>query len=139
MPEEAIETAVRESFARQSFLRTIGAKLIRVAPGELDIELPLGEHIRQQSGFGHAGAVAGIADTACGYAALTLMPAGSEVISVEFKLNLLAPARGETLIARGRVVRVGRTLSVCAADVFADDILVATMLATMMRVEPRRP
>lgn len=134
MPEEAVERIVRESFARQSFLAAIGAKLIRVGDGEVDIELRRSEHIGQQSGFVHAGVVAAIADTACGYAALTQMPPGSDVVSVEFKVNLLAPARGERLIARGRVVRSGKTISVCSADVFDGETHVATMIATMFSI-----
>jgi uncharacterized protein (TIGR00369 family) len=136
MPEETVERAVRESFARQSFLAAIGAKLIRVGHGEVDIELTAGGHIGQQSGLVHAGVVAAIADTACGYAALTLMPPGSDVVSVEFKVNLLAPARGERVIARGRVVRSGRTITVCSADVYDGDTHVATMIGTMFAIPP---
>lgn len=127
------QDAVRESFARQNFMRTLGAELLRIAAGEVDISLPWREDFGQQSGVLHAGVLASIADSACGYAALTLMPAGSEVVSVEFKLNLLAPAKGAELVARGRVVRAGKTITATAADVFADGTLVATMLATMMR------
>ena len=134
-PYPAFEEAVRESFGRQKLMALIGAKLIRVASGEIEIELPFSEQIGQQSGVVHAGVLAAIADSACGYAALTRMPAGSDVVSVEFKLNLLAPAAGERFVARGRVVRSGRTLSVCTADVVAmpGDTIVATMLGTMMR------
>jgi uncharacterized protein (TIGR00369 family) len=139
MPEPAqnpaFAEAVHESFRRQKFMMTIGAKLIRVAPGEVEIELPFGAAIEQQGGSVHAGVITAIADSACGGAALTLMPAGSDVVSVEFKLNFLAPARGERFVARGRVLRTGRTLTVCAADVVAipGDVTVATMLGTMMR------
>ena len=128
-----VEEAVRQSFARQTFLSTIGATLSRVAEGEVDIELPFRADLLQQSGSLHAGVVSAIADTACGYAALTKMPEGSEVLSVEFKVNLLAPAAGSRFVARARVVRSGRTLTVSAADVFADEKLIATMLATMIR------
>jgi uncharacterized protein (TIGR00369 family) len=124
--------AVRESFARQPFMSTIGASLVRVDPGEVDIQLPFRGDLMQQSGSLHAGVVAAIADTACGYAALTLMPEGSEVLSVEFKLNLLEAAKGP-LLAKGRVIRKGRTLSVCSAYVFSGDKLVATMTGTMIR------
>jgi len=127
------ETAVRESFARQQFLASIGATLARVAPGEVDIELPFRADLVQQSGVLHAGVVTAIADTACGYAALTLMPAGSEVWSVEFKINLLAPAAGRRFVARGRVVRSGRTLTVCTAEVATDERVVATMMGTFIR------
>lgn len=133
------EDAVRQSFGRQSLMRLIGAELERVGAGEVVIALRCDETLMQQSGVVHAGAIAAIADSACGYAALSFMPRGSEVVSVEFKLNLLAPARGERLEARARVVRSGGTLSVCAADVVAieggAEVLVATMLATMMRRE----
>lgn len=111
----------------------LGARLSRVAPGEVDVELPWNESILQQGGVLHAGAIASIADSACGYAAMSLMPDGSEVVSIEFKLNLLAPAVGRRFVACGRVVRAGRTITVAAADVFADDALVATMTGTMMR------
>jgi len=127
------EQRVRDSFARQTFMSTIGATLARVAEGEVEIELPFREDLLQQSGTLHAAVLAAIADSACGYAALTRMPEGSEVLSVELKVNLLEPAIGERFVARARVVRSGRTLSVCAADVFGDGKLVATMLATMIR------
>ena len=113
-------------------MSTIGARLVRVAPGEVDIELSFRDDLMQQSGTLHAGAISAIADSACGYAALSLMPAGSNVVSVEFKLNLLAPAM-TSIIARARVLRAGRTLTVTSADVLAGETLIATMLATMMR------
>lgn len=127
------ETTVRDSFARQRFMEMIGATLSRVAAGEVDIELPFRADLVQQTGTLHAGVLTAIADSACGYAALTLMPAGSEVWSVEFKINLLAPAAGRRFVARGRVVRSGRTLSVCSAEVATDERVVAFMLATMIR------
>lgn len=127
------QDAVRESFARQNLMRTLGAELLRISPGEVDISLGWRDDLGQQSGVLHAGVLASIADSACGYAALTLMPTGSDVVSVEFKMNLLAPARGAEFVARGRVVRAGKTITATAADVFADGTLVATMLATMMR------
>jgi uncharacterized protein (TIGR00369 family) len=132
---------VRESFARQRFMETMGASLVRVEPGAVDIELPFDASLTQQHGFLHAGVVAAIADSACGYSALTLMDAESAVLSVEVKLNLLAPAAGERFAARGRVVRPGRTLTVCRADVVGLDAdgerHVATMLGTMMAVRGR--
>ena len=133
---------IAESFSRQRLLATLGARLIRVADGEVEIALPWAEAIEQQHGFVHAGAIATIADSACGYACLTRMPEGSAVLSVEFKINLLAPAVGERFVARGRVVRVGRTVGVATAEVFAHapakpETWVAIMQATMMRVEPR--
>jgi uncharacterized protein (TIGR00369 family) len=125
--------AVRSSFERQPFMALIGASLARVEPGEVDVELPFRGDLLQQTGMLHAGVVAAIGDVACGYAALTLMPEGAEVWSVEFKINLLAPAAGRRLIARGRVTRSGRTLSVCSADISTDERDVATMLGTFIR------
>ena len=114
-----------------------GARIGRLAPGEMEILLPFKRDITQQTGSVHAGVIAAIADSACGGAAFSLMPPGSDVVSIEFKLNLLAPAIGDSFAARGRIVRAGRTISTCVADVFAirggDETLVATMLATMMR------
>ena len=132
-PNQQFEKAVRESFAKQPFMALIGATLARVAPGEVDLELPFRADLLQQSGLVHAGVVTAIGDTACGYAALTLMPAGSEVWSVEFKINLLAPAAGRRFIARGRVVRSGQTLTVCTAEIATDERVVATMLGTFIR------
>jgi uncharacterized protein (TIGR00369 family) len=134
--------AVRDSFARQSLLATLGAELAEVSDGEVAIRLPFGQHLCQQHGFAHAGAIAAIADSACGYACLTRMPAGSAVLSVEFKINLLAPAEGSSFIARGRVVRMGRSLGVATAEVHSyggsgEGKCIAVMQATMMRVEPR--
>ena len=130
------EVRVRESFARQHVMQTIGANLQAIGPGRVVIELPFRTDLAQQHGFIHAGVISTIADSACGYAALTLMPPGAAVLTVEFKINLLAPAKGERFIAGARVVRQGRTLSTCAADVIAvdhgDERVVATMLATVM-------
>jgi uncharacterized protein (TIGR00369 family) len=111
-----VEARVRRSFARQEYMAAIGAELVHVAAGEVDIALPFSERLTQQDGYLHAGVVAGAADSACGYAALTTMAAEAEVLTVEFKINLLAPAAGERLVARGRVVRTGRTLTVCRGD-----------------------
>lgn len=139
--DPAFEQRVRESYARQRLLTTLGASLERVAPGEVDIRLPFRPDLSQQHGFMHAGAMTSVVDTACGYAALTLMPADAAVLSVEFKVNLLAPGRGEAVVARARVLKPGRTLSVVRGDVFAvergEERLVATMLATMMVVRDR--
>lgn len=133
---------VRESFARQAFMRTLGAELVRVEPGVVEIELAPTESLTQQHGYVHAGVVTAIVDSACGYAAYTLMPADSEVLSVEFKVNLLAPAVGTRLRARARVLRAGRTLTVCQGDVHAvaadwTERHVATMTATMIRAPLR--
>lgn len=132
------EERVRESFARQALMKTINAHLSRVAPGEVIIELPFRDDLTQQHGYLHAGIVTSIADTACGYAALSLMTEDADVLSVEYKINLLSPARGEKLIAHAEVKRAGRTLTVCEAEVFAvngdEEKLVAAMLATMMAI-----
>ena len=134
------EAEVSSSFARQGLMTTLGARLTNVEPGSVEIEVPFREDLTQQHGLFHGGVTTSIADTACGYSALTLMPPGSEVLSVEFKINLFAPARGDKLVARGRVVRSGRTLTVCQGDVYAvtleSEVHVATMVATMMRVDP---
>ena len=139
--DPAFEARVRESFARQRFMATIGARLVEVAPGAVDVELPVAEALTQQHGFLHAGAVAAAMDTACGYAALTLTDAEAAVLTVEFKVDLLEPAAGERVVARGRVVRAGRTLTVCRADAAALDggteRQVATMSATIMAVRDR--
>lgn len=127
------QAVVSESFSRQPFLSQIGVKLVRVAPGEVDLELPFRDDLVQQTGVLHAGVVAAIADTACGYAALTLMPEGAEVVSVEFKINLLAPAAGALFLARGRVVRAGRTLTVCTGEVVAEGRVVAVLTGTFIR------
>lgn len=112
----------------------LGASLEHVGDGEITIALPFREDLVQQTGTLHAGVIAAIADSACGYAALSKMPDGSNVLSVEFKLNLLAPASGSRFVAKARVVRAGRTLTVVTADVFADETtIVATMLGTMIR------
>jgi uncharacterized protein (TIGR00369 family) len=134
-----IETRIQTSFARQGLMQTLGAQLTRVAPGAIEIELAYSDSVTQQQGFVNGAAIAAIGDTACGYAALTLLPPNCEVVTVEYKINFVAPAQGARFIARGRVSKAGRTLSVCAGDVFAvrehDEKLVATLLATMMRVE----
>jgi len=140
-PAEGYAERVRASFAAQRIMATIGASLAHVAPGAVHIVLPVRPDLGQQHGFVHAGVVATIADSACGYAAFTLMPEGVGVLSIEYKINLLAPADGERLLARARVVRAGRNVSVCQADVVAqaggDEKLVAVMTATMMTVRDR--
>jgi uncharacterized protein (TIGR00369 family) len=107
----------------------------------VDVHLPFRAGLTQQHGFLHAGAMTAVVDSACGYAALTLMPADAAVLSVEFKVNLLAPGKGDRVVARGRVLRSGRTLTTCTGDVFAvergEERLVLTMLATMMAVRGR--
>lgn len=131
-------TRVRDSFARQIAMATLGATLARVADGEVDIALPFRADLTQQHGFLHAGILATILDSACGYAAFSRMPADAAVLSIEFKINLLSPAAGERFLARGRVLRSGRTITVCQADGFAitgeSEKLIATMVGTMMCV-----
>ncbi len=123
-------------------MQTIGARLINVSPGAVDIELPFNENLTQQHGFLHAGAVATAGDNACGYAALSLAPADMAVLTIEYKINLVAPAIGTRFVARGRVTRPGRTVTVCAGDVFAivedtKEKLIASMLATIMLLPKR--
>ena len=135
------EPRVRESFARQAIMQTFGALLEDIAPGRVSIRLPFRDDLTQQHGFLHAGAIAAVADSACGYAALTLMPANAGVLSIEFKVNMLAPAKGDAIIARAEVIRAGRTIMVCRADVCAvesgQEKLVAAMQGTMMTVTGR--
>jgi uncharacterized protein (TIGR00369 family) len=132
---------VRRSFDKQRVMATIGATLEHVASGEVHIALPVRDDLTQQHGYVHAGVIATIADSACGYAALSVMPDDAAVLSIEFKINMLAPAEGKRLIARGRVIKPGRTIVVCAADVWAlrqdGEKLVATMTGTMMVVKGR--
>lgn len=129
------EALVRESFARQQVMALIGAELSSVEPGAVEITLPTRADLTQQHGFIHAGIVTTIVDNACGYAALTLAPAGADVLTIEYKVNFMEPASGERLIARGRVLRSGRTITVCAGNVSAlregREQPIATMLATM--------
>ncbi|MDE3128502.1 MAG: PaaI family thioesterase [Gemmatimonadota bacterium] len=125
-------------------MATLGASLDRVVPGEVAIALPFSDAITQQHGFVHAGATAAVVDSACGYAALTLMPPGAAVLSIEFKVNMLAPAAGARFLAVGRVRRAGRTVTVCEGELRAfaageagEGTLVALMQGTMMTVADR--
>lgn len=130
---------MRESFARQGMMKHLGAELAALGPGTAEIRVAFRAELTQQHNYFHAGVSGTIGDSACGYAAYTLAPADSTVLTVEYKINLLAPADGEELIARARVVRSGRTLKVCAADVFArkdgTENHCATMMATVMCLE----
>ncbi|MFO1098639.1 MAG: PaaI family thioesterase [Xanthobacteraceae bacterium] len=112
---------VRDSFSRQGFMALLGATITRVKPGLVEIEAPFRRDLTQQHGFFHAGVTSALADTAGGYAGFSLFPADSSVLTVEFKINLIAPAQGDRLLARGQVVKSGRTLTVCALEVFALD------------------
>jgi uncharacterized protein (TIGR00369 family) len=132
------EARVRGSFERQRFMETLGATIEHVAPGEVVIAFTHRDGLTQQHGFLHAGVMTSVADSACGYAALSLMEPGVGVLSVEFKVNMLAPAAGERFVATGRVVRSGRTLTVCAGEVTTErdgqSVAVLLMQATMMAV-----
>jgi uncharacterized protein (TIGR00369 family) len=133
---------VRASFGRQRAMTFLGAQLRLVEPGQTEIVLPYRQELSQQHGFIHAGIVTAVADSACGYAALSLMPPGVGVLTIEFKVNLLNPASGLRLVARGQVVKPGRTLMVCTGDVTAEQEdgaarPVALMQATIMVVRDR--
>ena len=132
------ESRVRTSFDRQGAIISIGARLIGLIPGEARIEMSFSSSFTQQDGFLHAGIVTTIVDSACGYAAYTLMPADSRVLTVEYKVNFLSPAKGEKFIAIGKVVKPGRTLTVCSGEVLAyengEEKQVAVMQATMITV-----
>lgn len=135
------ERRVRTSFARQGLMRTLGAALTRVAAGQVEIVLVPRPEISQQHGFVHAGAVSAIADSAAGYAALSMMPPDRGVLTTEFKINLLAPATGTRIVARGKVVKSGRTLTLAQSEVFAEsdgkEQLIALLTATLMAIEGR--
>jgi uncharacterized protein (TIGR00369 family) len=133
---------VRTSFGRQQAMALLGAQMTEVEPGMAEIVLPFREELTQQHGFVHAGIITAIADSACGYAALSLMPAGVGVLTIEFKVNLLNPAAGERFVTRGQVVKPGRTIMVCTSDVVAERAdgsrqTVALMQATMMVIRDR--
>jgi uncharacterized protein (TIGR00369 family) len=138
VPDESnAEARVRASFARQGFMAHLGAELTEVGSGACTITCRPRPELTQQHGYVHAGVIGAIADSAAGYAALTLMPEGSEVLTVEYKLNLLAPAEGERLIARGRVLRAGGRLTVCESAVAAlrngEETACAIALVTLIR------
>lgn len=136
------ETRIRASFDKQGIMGTIGARLATVLPGEVVIEFPYNPGLSQHNGFIHAGVLTTVVDSVCGYAAYTLMPAGADVLSIEYKVNFLAPAVGDKFRCVGRVVRAGRTVTVCSGDVIAvgagSEKVVATMLATMITIMPGR-
>ena len=136
-----VAARIQSSFSRQGLMKTLGATLSMTSPGSVEIVLHPSLAMSQQHGFVHAGALSAIADTAAGYAALSLMPAGMGVLTTEFKINLVAPAVGERIIARGRVIKSGRTLTLTQSDIFAEsgghEKLIALMTATMMSIEGR--
>jgi uncharacterized protein (TIGR00369 family) len=141
-PDPHYAQRVRESFASQRFMQHIGAAMTALSPGRCEIQIGYRPELTQQHGFFHAGVIGTLADNAGGYAALSLMPAGREVLTVEYKLNLLRPGEGERLISRGAVVKAGRTLTITRVDVFNvkkdAEALAATALLTMMGVPARR-
>jgi len=134
------EARVTESFDAQAVMQTLRAALLRVEPGEVEIELPYQAALTQQDGFLHAGISATVMDSACGYAAYTLMPVEARVLTIEFKINLLAPASGDTFRAVGRVRKPGRSVFVAEGELYAsrsgEDKLVATMGGTLMAIYP---
>lgn len=139
MGEEAIsphiEQQVRDSFARQSFMVTLGAQIVEIAPGKLIIRYSRRDNLLQQHGYLHAGVSAAIVDSACGYAAMTMSPVGSDVLTVEFKTSFLRPAEGNQFLAKGFVIKPGRSLFACEGEVWQRDgslKLIAKMSATMM-------
>jgi uncharacterized protein (TIGR00369 family) len=137
----AAEERLRESISRQTLLTTLGVTVAELGNGRVVLDLPYRADLCQQNGYLHAGAITTLADSACGYAAASLMPDDRDVLTVEFKVNLLSPASGERFRATGEVVRAGRTLTVCSAEVVAladgtEPRRVALMQATMMAVTP---
>jgi len=134
--------AVRDSFSKQGLMATLGARILTIEPGFCVIEMPYAPGVSQQQGFFHGGAIGAIADSAAGYAAYSLMPAGSEILTVEYKLNLVRAAMPPTLRAEGRVLRAGKTLTVCRSDIYhrggaSGTELCAVLQSTLMSVRPR--
>ncbi len=136
--DNATRARIKESFAAQSMMATLGAEIVRIESGDIHIKAPILHGSRQQQGFGHAGLTFSIGDSAAGYAALTQIPLENEVVTAEVKINLLAPARGDYLVAKGRIIKPGRRLMVVASDVFAvtgnDEVLIAVLQGTMVPV-----
>ena len=142
IPSPDFESRVRSSFARQAVMKTIGAELSRVTPGTVEIEMPHSPLFTQQHGFLHAGIVSTALDSACGYAAFSLMPEDASVLTIEFKVNLLAPGRGARFLFRGSVTKPGRSIIVADGQAYAlaadgDAKLIATMTGTMMIIVGR--
>ena len=135
-----VEDRLKGSFARQTMMRTMGAELVEATEGRTVIAAPIAGHVLQQQGFAHAALAFALGDSAAGYAALSVMPEGAEVVTVEMKINMLSPAVGDRLVAEGRVIRPGRRIVAVASDVFAEGDKgrkhVATLLGTMVPVEP---
>jgi len=141
LDDPAFANRIRASFAKQGLMGTLGASLVSIAPGHVEIAITPAPAISQQHGFVHAGAISAIADTAAGYAALSLMPPDRGVLTTEFKINLVAPAMGDRILARGKVVKTGRTLTLAQTEVFAinrgTEKLIALLTATLMAIEGR--
>lgn len=140
--EADFEDRVRQSFARQKAMETIGASLTLVEPGTIEIEMPFSANLTQQHGFLHAGIISAALDSACGYAAYSVMPSDAAVLTIEFKINLLSPGKGERFLFRGSVTKPGRTIIVADGQAFAFDAdgsakQIATMTATLMTVSGR--
>ncbi|MDO6587283.1 PaaI family thioesterase [Salipiger sp. 1_MG-2023] len=133
-----IDQRIRDSFARQGMMETLGARLRSIRAGAVEIEAPIRAEVSQQQGFGHAALAFGIGDSAAGYSALSILPEGMEVLASEMKIHLLAPARGDRLIARGRIIKPGRRLVIAAADVFAlsdqGEVQIALLIGTIVPV-----
>jgi len=140
MTEDSTTARIADSFAAQTMMQTLGAKLDHVSPGLVRIAAPILPGLRQQQGFGHAGLTFSLGDSAAGYAALSLMPPDRDVLTVEIKINLLAPATGDLLIATGLVIKPGRRLMIVSAEVQArhdgKDSLIAVLQGTMIPVAP---
>jgi uncharacterized protein (TIGR00369 family) len=137
----AFEQRVRDSFAQQNVMKTIGAKIKSVTPGQVSIGIPYSDELTQQHGFIHGGIVATVLDSACGYAAFSLMPENAAVLTIEFKINLLSPAKGDWFEAVGCVKKPGRNITVSEGELYAydgeDKKLIASMIGTMMSVYDR--
>ncbi|PKF72373.1 PaaI family thioesterase [Chryseobacterium sp. PMSZPI] len=127
---------IKKSFDRQGLMKTLGAELLNVEKGQVKISCQFSEKLTQQHGFFHAGVATSIVDSACGYAALTLMPENAEVLSVEFKINFMKPAKTDKLIAIGKVLQSGKTLTVCEGYVYdsSEEKLLSKMTATMISI-----
>ena len=135
------EERVTESFNRQEIMKTVNASILAIRPGEIELEFPYQSNLTQQHGFIHAGIVSTVLDSACGYAAFSLMPENAAVLTIEFKLNLLSPAKGERFRAVGKVKRPGKNITVTDGELFSyvegGQKLVATMVGTIMSVYDR--
>ena len=139
-----MRTRIATSLARQGLMQSFGVTLLEVSAGAVTLELPISDAVSQQNGFVHAGAIASVLDSACGFAALSVMPEGSDVLAVEFKINFVAPAVGVAVRAVAEVVKAGRTITLCKGEAFAIGAdgalkLVAVMQGTMIRVDRSSP